>query len=89
MPEGAGKYDEECTIVRNRTEGSVVLVAVIDGNKGSGFSVQCLEDTTLLVLADILESMAKSIRTDPLLAGKNDTRTETRKRNPDKSGKVA
>ena len=89
MPEGAGKYDEECTLVRNMTEGRLVLVAVIDGNKGSGFSVQCLSDVTLLKLADILENMVKSIRTDPLLAKEYDTRTETGKRNTDESGEVA
>lgn len=89
MPEGAGKYDEECTLVRNMTEGQLVLVAVIGGNKGSGFSVQCLEDTTLLQLAEILENMAKSIRTDPLLAGKNDTRAKDGKRDSDESGEVA
>lgn len=60
--EGAGKYDDECTIVREMTEGETVAVIVINGDRGSGFSLQTTEVTPMNVLADVLESMAKELR---------------------------
>ncbi len=41
MAEGAGKYDDLATEVRDKAEARGVLVAVIHGTKGSVFSVQC------------------------------------------------
>lgn len=63
MPVGAGKYDELCTLVREKAEAQAVLIAVIGGNLGSGFSVQAPMDIQL-AMADILEAMAKQIRAD-------------------------
>jgi hypothetical protein len=40
MPIGPGKYDDEATRVRESTGAQAVLVAVIDGVLGTGFSVQ-------------------------------------------------
>lgn len=40
MPEGPGKYDDLCTLVREKAKARGVLVAIIDGEYGQGFSVQ-------------------------------------------------
>jgi hypothetical protein len=61
---GPGKYDDACTAVRVATEASAVVLLVIDGNQGSGFSVQvsggvALHLPNLLrVVADRLEKGA-------------------------------
>jgi hypothetical protein len=47
MPIGAGKYDELCTYVRSETRAIGAIVMVLDGNKGSGFSVQADLETTM------------------------------------------
>jgi len=68
MAIGPGKYDDLCTLVRERAgigtelrgEGGVILI-VVGGNKGSGFSCQATLDTTL-ALPDILEDIAKQMR---------------------------
>ena len=63
---GPGKYDEACTRVRGEVgisdgdQGGVILI-VIGGNKGSGFSCQTDLRTTL-ALPDILEGVANEIR---------------------------
>lgn len=36
----AGLYDELCTLVRERTEAQGVMVVVLGGRIGNGFSVQ-------------------------------------------------
>ena len=38
--EGAGKYDDQCTLVRHATDATAVMVLVVGGNKGTGMSVQ-------------------------------------------------
>lgn len=43
MAEGPGKYDDLATLVRERAEAACVIVTVIGGNKGSGFSIQALD----------------------------------------------
>jgi ribose 5-phosphate isomerase RpiB len=40
MTTGPGKYDDVATMVREKTEAACVVVIVIDGNHGNGFSVQ-------------------------------------------------
>ncbi len=49
MPIGPGKYDDECTMLRESTEAQGVIVIVIGGKLGSGFSVQADRHTTLLL----------------------------------------
>lgn len=63
MAEGAGKYDDLATEVRDKAEARGVLVAVIHGTKGSGFSVQC-DAKALQILPGILEDIARQIRQD-------------------------
>jgi hypothetical protein len=64
MSHGPGKYDYECTLVRAITDATGVAVIVIGGNRGGGFSVQCADPVLLGRLPEMLESMAKDIRTD-------------------------
>lgn len=60
---GPGKYDDECTKVREATKSRGVLLAVFDGSKGHGFSVQADLETTLR-LPEILRFIADQIERD-------------------------
>ena len=60
---GPGKYDHLATIVREASEARGVVLAVLDGNLGSGFSVQ--GDRALMTwLPALLRSMADSLEKD-------------------------
>lgn len=65
MPLGPGKYDDLATLVVERvgtTElGGGVVVIVLGGNRGSGFSVQA-DLVTTVALPAILENVAAEIR---------------------------
>ncbi len=61
---GPGKYDDACTVVREMTGADCVLVAVIGGKKGAGFSVQTTTPITPEILAQLLEGIARQIRED-------------------------
>jgi hypothetical protein len=63
MPLGPGKYDEQATRVRVETEATAVVLVVIDGVKGSGFSVQAPAGFTD-VLPSLLRGLADSIEAD-------------------------
>ena len=66
MPLGPGKYDEHATKVRNETDAAGVILIVIDGKRGSGFSVQASPDfvarlpTLLRAVADGIDEDLKS-----------------------------
>lgn len=69
MALGPGKYDELCREIREKVglggeeipqSGGVVLI-VIDGKHGAGFSCQADMDTTL-ALPDLLERLARQLR---------------------------
>jgi hypothetical protein len=72
MPLGPGKYDDVCVEactkvgVTEQTGGGVVLI-VLGGNKGNGFSCQA-DLKTALAMPEILEYVAKQMREsmDPL-----------------------
>lgn len=57
---GPGKYDDICTEVREKTKARSVLVIIIGGNKGEGFSVQS-DIGTLMKLPTILRNVADQI----------------------------
>jgi hypothetical protein len=68
MTFGPGKYDDLCTLVREKAgvdEDGAAVVIIIGGNKGPGFCVQATLEASML-LPDILESVAKQIRKDIL-----------------------
>ncbi|HVG50926.1 MAG TPA: hypothetical protein VM867_04760 [Xanthobacteraceae bacterium] len=64
MPIGPGKYDDLCTLAREqagvRDKGGVILI-VIGGRDGAGFSCQADLPTTMS-LPKILEHVAAQIR---------------------------
>lgn len=69
MALGPGKYDDLCSYVAEQTgitisaNGGGVIVIVLGGNRGNGFSCQADLKTTLL-LPDLLEHIAAQIRGD-------------------------
>lgn len=60
---GPGKYDDLCTHVREATGADAVVLIVLNGSKGSGFSVQVIAGTPL-ELPKLLEQVAAAMR-DP------------------------
>ena len=60
MALGPGKYDEQATAVREATRAESVIVVVINGSRGSGFSVQTTEPLALKLPA-ILRIIADQI----------------------------
>lgn len=60
---GGGKYDSIATGVRESTQAEGVVLLVLRGVHGSGFSMQADEAMTR-ALPDMLESMAQQIRRD-------------------------
>lgn len=57
---GPGKYDPVCTVARTATEAAGVVLIVIDGNNGSGFSVQAVAPV-IAELPALLREVAKGI----------------------------
>lgn len=62
MEEGPGKYDDVCTLVRETTKAQAAVVLVLNGDRGSGFSVQAHHEIERQVLADLLELIVKELR---------------------------
>lgn len=66
MAIGPGKYDDLCSMARERVglgpyDGGGVIVIVFGGKHGNGFSCQADLETTL-ALPDMLEDIARQIR---------------------------
>jgi hypothetical protein len=60
MALGPGKYDEHCTTIRTVTRARAVVLVVVDGVHGGGFSVQAPPEFTL-ALPKLLRAVADSI----------------------------
>ena len=60
MAFGPGKYDRECTEIREKTKAHGVLLMVFGGVKGEGFSCQASPEITLS-LPQILRCIANDI----------------------------
>ena len=60
---GAGKYDDLATLVRQQAAAQGVVVIVIGGPAGSGFSVQA-EPALLPHLVGLLRTMADAVEAD-------------------------
>jgi hypothetical protein len=58
---GPGKYDALATKAREEAMAAAVLLIVIGGNKGSGFSVQTADLIVLAALPAILRDLANDI----------------------------
>lgn len=63
MAYGPGVYDNETTELRQKMEATAVILVVIDGVRGSGFSMQGPPRFTL-ALPQILRNMADQIERD-------------------------
>jgi len=62
---GPGKYDKLATHVRKRSKGRAVVVIVLDGEHGSGFSVQgAVEFLVAARLPTLLRTVAAQIDGD-------------------------
>jgi hypothetical protein len=63
MAIGPGKYDAECTYVRDQADAARAAVIVIGGKLGHGFSVQGEGDAfqELAMLPGLLRKMANDI----------------------------
>lgn len=60
---GPGKYDDAATVARESTQADGVILIVVKGNKGSGFSVQA----PFIVISSLpatLRQMADDIEKD-------------------------
>jgi hypothetical protein len=60
---GPGKYDDQATKVRAATQARGVILIVIGGNCGEGFSCQATLEVTLALPA-MLRSIADQIEAD-------------------------
>jgi hypothetical protein len=63
MTIGPGKYDDLCTTVREELEADGVILIVLGGIRGHGFSCQT-DLNTMARIPDLLENMARQIRKD-------------------------
>jgi hypothetical protein len=62
MPVGPGKYDDLTTHVRETTNAQAVVLIIVDGNRGNGFSVQSTQRfVDGGVLVKLLRDMADEI----------------------------
>jgi len=62
MPKGPGKYDDLCEDVLKKSNAECVIVMVINGSLGNGFSVSSTRTDILFDLPYMLEQMASEIR---------------------------
>jgi len=62
MAKGPGKYDDLCTIVRERANAMGACVLVVNGEHGTGFAVQVVHPDIAKSLPEMLEWVAAEIR---------------------------
>jgi hypothetical protein len=58
---GPGRYDAECTAARTSADARAVLLIVVGGNRGHGFSVQCVDGDIEATLPRLLRDVADDI----------------------------
>ena len=61
MPVGPGKYDPECYALFNETSAETVIIAVVGGRRGNGFSVNSLDPDSHKKIPAMLRLMADQI----------------------------
>jgi len=64
MPQGKGKYDALCIEVLEKSNADCAMVIVINGNSGSGFSVNSVNPDIVFKIPDLLEYTASMLRDD-------------------------
>lgn len=60
---GPGKYDKACTQARKDTGAHTIILIVLGGKEGEGFSVQSKIPGANLFLPQLLREVAKRIET--------------------------
>jgi len=60
MTLGPGKYDKECTVARESTHAEGVIMIVLNGDRGCGFSAQA-SPGVLAVMVDLLRNTADQL----------------------------
>jgi hypothetical protein len=68
MALGPGRYDDLCTEVREKANADGVILIIIEGDRGFGFSVQA-PPWVMLKLPETLRRVAQTIA-DDLMKGK-------------------
>jgi len=61
---GPGLYDSECTLMRETTQAESVILIVVRGWNGSGFSVQTTDKQFADKLPGLLRTIADQIEID-------------------------
>jgi hypothetical protein len=61
MPRGPGKYDALATMVRESANAETVILIILGGDIGSGFSVQTVDPTADNKLPKLLRDTAEAI----------------------------
>lgn len=61
MARGPGKYDAEASLVRERTGAHTVVLLVLGGRQGEGFSLQTASADTARDLPKMLRAIADQI----------------------------
>jgi hypothetical protein len=61
MNDGPGKYDDACTAARESTQAQGVLLVVLGGNKGNGFSAQFVGADMVGRVPELLRVVADQI----------------------------
>ncbi len=79
MPMGPGKYDPECTRDLMENQADAVLLIVLGGKKGSGFSIATLSAEILVAVPAILRDTANQIEAS---GGHDSQWPETREATP-------
>ena len=64
MSLGPGRYNDVCTYVRKRTRARLVILMILDGERGEGFEVQTSDPLLLKTLPKLLRDMADGIEGD-------------------------
>lgn len=72
IKEVQGKYDQDCESILRSYGASLVVVMVIGGKKGNGFSVSTNKENLIARVPEILRNVANGI--DKQLADKPDQR---------------
>jgi hypothetical protein len=61
MPVGPGKYDAACTKALVECEAHTVVLIVLGGKHGTGFSLNSTDPTVVAKIPDLLRAMADQI----------------------------
>lgn len=61
MPIGPGKYDDLCTVVRERSSAMMALVIILGGKRGSGFSVQAADYVQMMEHLSKVPAMLRTV----------------------------